>query len=81
MWVLVGIGVLVAGFAARLNPLLIVVAAALATGLAAGHDPLRVVAELGKAFNDNRLISIAWLGAAGESACWSAAGCRNRRAG
>ncbi len=61
MWALVGIGILVAGFAARLNPLLIVVAAALATGLAAGHEPLRVVAELGKAFNDNRLISIAWL--------------------
>jgi uncharacterized membrane protein len=61
MWVLVGIGLLVAGFAVRLNPLLIVVVAALATGLAAGHAPWTVVAELGKAFNDNRLISIAWL--------------------
>ena len=61
MWVLIGIGILVAGFAARLNPLLIVVAAALATGLAAGHAPVAVVAELGKAFNDNRLIGIAWL--------------------
>ena len=61
MWVLIGVGILVVGFIARLNPLLIVVVAALATGLAAGHGPLAVVAELGKAFNDNRLISIGWL--------------------
>ena len=61
MWVLIGVGILVVGFIARLNPLLIVVVAALATGLAAGHGPLAVVGELGKAFNDNRLISIGWL--------------------
>ena len=61
MWVLIGIGILIAGFLARLNPLLVVVVAALATGLVAGHAPAAVVAELGKAFNDNRLISIAWL--------------------
>ena len=61
MWVLIGIGILIAGFLARINPLLVVVIAALATGLAAGHAPVQVVSELGKAFNDNRLISIAWL--------------------
>ncbi len=61
MLVLIGIGILVAGFVARINPLMVVVAAALATGLAAGHSPVQTVSELGKAFNDNRLISIAWL--------------------
>lgn len=61
MFKLVGIGVVLAGFLARLNPLLVVVAAALATGLAAGLDPVTVVAALGKAFNDNRYISLVWL--------------------
>ena len=61
MLVLIGIGLLVAGFLARLNPLLIVAAAAVATGLAAGLDPVRVVSAFGKAFNDNRYISVVWL--------------------
>ena len=61
MWILIGLAILVAGFAFRLNTLLVVVIAALATGLAAGHDLVRVVSELGKGFNDNRLVSIAWL--------------------
>jgi len=61
MLVLVGIGVLVAGFLARLNPLLIVVAAALVTGLAAHLGPVEVLSAFGKAFNDNRYISIVWL--------------------
>ena len=61
MWILIGLAILVAGFAFRLNTLLVVVIAALATGLAAGHDLVRVVSELGKGFNDNRLVSIAYL--------------------
>jgi uncharacterized membrane protein len=61
MLVLIGLLVLVAGFALRLNPLLVVVLAALAAGLCAGQTPTAVVSELGKAFNDNRQISIAWL--------------------
>jgi uncharacterized membrane protein len=61
MWILIGLAILVAGFLARLNPLLVVVAAALATGLAAGRSLLEVTAELGKAFNDNRYISVVWL--------------------
>ena len=60
MWILIGLAVLVGGFALRLNTLLVVVIAALATGLAAGHAPALVVSELGKAFNANRQISIAW---------------------
>jgi uncharacterized membrane protein len=59
--VLSGIAVVMLGFALRLNPLLVVVAAALVTGLAAGIDFLAVVAMLGHAFVANRFIAIAWL--------------------
>jgi uncharacterized membrane protein len=61
MLVLSGIAVVVLGFALRFNPLLVVVAAALVTGLTAGIEPLAVVELLGKAFADNRFIAIAWL--------------------
>lgn len=61
MWVLMGIGVVVIGFALRINPLLVVTTSALVTGLAAGFQPLAVVAMLGKAFADSRFIAVAWL--------------------
>lgn len=61
MWVLLGVAVVVAGFAARLNPLLIVAAAAIVTGIAAGLDLVATLAILGKAFRDNRYISVVWL--------------------
>ncbi len=61
MLVLIGIAVLAAGFLLRLNPLMVVVAAALATGVAAGQDPVHVVSAFGKAFNDNRYVSLVWL--------------------
>jgi len=61
LWPLLGIAVLVIGFAAGLNPLIVVVAAALTTGVAAGVAPLHLIAALGKAFNDNRYVSIIWL--------------------
>lgn len=58
---LIGIAVLVIGFAARLNPLAVIVAAALTSGLLAGMAPLTVIAHLGKAFNDSRFVSLPWL--------------------
>src|SRR3990167_5354065 len=61
MWVLLGVAVVVVGFAARLNPLLIVAAAAIVTGIAAGMDLLATLSVLGKAFKDNRYISVVWL--------------------
>lgn len=61
MWTLLGVAVVVAGFAARLNPLLVIVAAAAVTGLAAGLDPVAIVSTFGKAFNDNRYVSVVWL--------------------
>jgi len=58
---LLGILIVVAGFALRLNPMLVVVAAGLATGLLAGMNPVEVLAAFGKAFNDNRIIAIVWV--------------------
>jgi uncharacterized membrane protein len=61
MIVLWGVAVVIAGFAVRLNPLLVVAAAALITGALAHVPPLALLALLGKAFNDNRLVSAAFL--------------------
>ena len=61
MLTLLGVAAVVVGFAVRLNPLLVVVIAAFITGLAAGKTPLEVLAAFGKAFNENRFVSVAWL--------------------
>ncbi|HYD72101.1 MAG TPA: DUF969 family protein, partial [Candidatus Binatia bacterium] len=71
MLVLLGIGVVVLGFVLRANPLLVVMAAALTTGLAAAWTPeadlqvmwtaaLGTLAAFGKAFNDSRYVSMVW---------------------
>lgn len=72
MLVLVGIAVVVFGFIVRANPLLVVIAAAMVTGLAAAWTPDADLARMweagagtlalfGKAFNDNRFISLIWM--------------------
>jgi uncharacterized membrane protein len=61
MLILSGIAIVVLGFALRLNPLPVVALAALATGLAAGHDLVATISTFGKAFNDNRFVSVPWL--------------------
>lgn len=58
---LLGILIVVLGFALRLNPMLVVPVAAIATGLLAGLDLTEVIAKLGKAFNDSRIIAIPWI--------------------
>ena len=69
---LLGIAVLILGFVLRAHPLLIVLAAALVTGMAAaatpGADPgtiahaaVTTLAAFGKAFNANRYVSVVWL--------------------
>jgi len=69
---LLGIAVLVVGFVLRANPLLIVLAAALVTGMAAAwtpgadlgtllHAATGTLAAFGKAFNANRYVSVVWL--------------------
>ncbi len=75
MLVLLAIVVLVVGFAIRLNPLLVVVVAALTAGLLAAVDHLgagatpqallealrATISTLGKNYNDDRLVSVVWL--------------------
>ena len=60
-WPLLGIAIVGVGFALRFNPLMVVVGAALATGVLAGLDIVAVIEALGKAFNDNRYITVTWI--------------------
>ena len=59
--VLLGIAIIVAGFLLRFHPLLVILASAIVTGLAAGLDPLAILDAFGKAFNDARYVSIIWI--------------------
>lgn len=61
MLILLGVALVVVGFSIGINPLLVVVISALVTGMAAGHGPLEVLAAFGKAFNDNRNLSVVFL--------------------
>ena len=58
---LLGILIVVVGFALKLNPMLVVTASAIATGLLGGMDLVAVISLFGKAFNDNRIIAIVWI--------------------
>ena len=58
---LLGVAVVVLGFVARINPLVVVMAAAIVSGLAGGLDFVGIIAAFGKAFNDNRYVSVTWL--------------------
>ena len=58
---LLGIALVVLGFALRFNPLLVVAGSAIATGLLAGIPFLKVLATLGHGFNENRYVSIIWI--------------------
>jgi uncharacterized membrane protein len=70
-WTLIGIAVVVVGFVIKLNPLLVVTLAAFTTGLIAKlmapdapglpQALAEVTAAFGKAFNENRYVSIIWL--------------------
>jgi uncharacterized membrane protein len=61
MLTLLGVAVMVAGFLIRINPLLVIAAAALVSGLAAGLHPDAILAAFGKAFRDSRYVSLAFL--------------------
>ena len=60
-FLLLGILIVVAGFALRQNPLLVVTIAALVTGLIGGKSLVEVVSAFGKAFNDNRFVTIIYI--------------------
>lgn len=55
-WPLIGVLAVVAGFALRLNPALVVVGAGFVTGLAAKLSPLEVLDLIGKAFTEKRYL-------------------------
>jgi len=55
-WPLLGVAVVVAGFALKLNPVLVVVIAALVSGTAAGLAPGELLALIGKSFVSNRAL-------------------------
>lgn len=57
-WPLAGVGVVVIGLALRLNALLVVVAAGIVTGLAAGLAPLDLLETLGESFLRNRFLLV-----------------------
>jgi len=72
MLVLLGILVVVAGFVARINPLLVILAAAIVTGVCAAIVPgvslpalwqaaVATLTAFGDAFNDNRYFHVVWL--------------------
>jgi uncharacterized membrane protein len=61
MIVLIGLLVIVLGFALRLNPLLVVTCAGLATGLAGKLGLIATISTFGHAFAENRYIAIIWL--------------------
>jgi uncharacterized membrane protein len=58
---LLGIALVVIGFALRFNPLLVVAVSAIVTGLL-GHMPfLKVLSTLGHGFNENRYVTVIWI--------------------
>jgi uncharacterized membrane protein len=60
-WPLIGIALVVLGFALRFNPLLVVAVAAIVTGLL-GHMPfLKVLGVLGHGFNENRVVTLIYI--------------------
>ena len=61
MLVLSGVVVIALGFLLRFNPLLVIAAAALVTGLAAGLDPMAVLARFGHAFNETRYVTAIYM--------------------
>jgi uncharacterized membrane protein len=58
---LIGIALVVLGFALRFNPLLVVAVAAIVTGLLGGMDFLKVLGTLGHGFNENRFVTITYI--------------------
>jgi uncharacterized membrane protein len=60
-WPLLGIALVVVGFALRFNPLLVVAVAAIVTGLLGGMDFIKVLGTLGHGFNENRYVTISYI--------------------
>lgn len=61
MLTLIGIAIVILGFALRANPLLVVTVAGVVTGFAGGLDPVSIVKAIGRAFTENRYMALVWL--------------------
>lgn len=60
-WPLLGIALVVLGFALRFNPLLVVAVAAIVTGLLGHMSFLKVLGVLGHGFNENRNVTLIYI--------------------
>ena len=60
-WPLLGIALVVLGFALRFNPLLVVAVAAIVTGLLAHMPFLKVLGVLGHGFSQNRSVTLIYI--------------------
>lgn len=58
---LIGVVIVILGFALRANALLVVTVAGIATGFAGGMHPVDIVSEFGRAFTQNRYVALVWL--------------------
>ncbi|HTH62445.1 MAG TPA: DUF969 domain-containing protein [Paraburkholderia sp.] len=58
LWPLIGVAVIIVGFVLRFNPMLIVAASAVATGIAAGFTPEHILAAIGTGFIKTRNIPL-----------------------
>lgn len=58
LWPLLGVAVVVAGFALRLRPVLVVVLAGITAGLGAGLSVVRILELFGEAFLKNRFLML-----------------------
>jgi uncharacterized membrane protein len=55
---LIGVILVIIGFACRFNPLMVVTVAGIATGLAVGMEPMKLLSTMGDAFVRNRYLSL-----------------------
>ena len=60
-WPLLGVLVVVAGFALRLNPLIVVTVAGIASALLAGISPMHILDAFGTGFASSRSVSLAFI--------------------
>ncbi len=61
MLTLIGVLIVIIGFALRVNPLLVVTVAGIATGVAGGLSPVTIISDFGRAFTENRYMGLVWL--------------------
>ncbi|MGB9428880.1 MAG: DUF969 domain-containing protein [Gammaproteobacteria bacterium] len=61
MLTLIGVLIVIVGFALRVNALLVVTVAGIATGFAGGLNLVAIISDFGRAFTENRYVGLVWL--------------------